>query len=219
MQQVPRLVMTPSTLAHSTGGKAAVEDVSKLSKSQKKRRKRKAAKEGSAVVNNNNNNTKPVEQAAAAVVPPTAPKASGATLNPTEKIRERLVAEGYTAKEVQRAMDEMWDKNMNGYDDYDAVRTYLRGASEAQDESTAPSTAPSMTMMDEPSWNGNHFEEAVEEEKEETEDASISTASSQHLDMGARLDMVAESEDLGDSAFALNKWISEMAKQSEVSAG
>lgn len=192
-----------------------MEDVSKLSKSQKKRRKRKAAKEGSAV----NNNAKPVEQAAAAVVPPTAPKASGATLNPTDKIRERLVAEGFAGKEVQRAMDEMWDKNMNGYDDYDAVRTYLRGASEAQDESTAPSTAPSMTMMDEPSWNGNHFEEAVEEEKEETEDASISTASSQHLDMGARLDMVAESEDLGDSAFALNKWISEMAKQSEVSVG
>ena len=72
--------------------------------------------------------------------------------------------------------------------------------------------------MDEPSLNGHASEEAVEESKEEEiEDASISTASSQHLDMAARLDMVADSDDLNDSAFALNKWISEMAKQSEVS--
>jgi hypothetical protein len=124
------------------------------------------------------------------------------------------MAEGYTSKEVTNAMGEMWDKEMTGYDEFDAVLAYLRGAhKEVETASTAPSTT-----MDERSLNGHHQEEAVEEEKEETEDASISTAaSSQHLDMAARLDMVADSEDLGDSAFALNKWISEMAKQNEVS--
>lgn len=195
-------------------GKPAVDDTSKLSKSQKKRRKKKAAKEAGTAVDSRSseNESKP----AGDVVAATAPKTSGATLNPTTKVRDRLVAEGFTSKEVETAMSEMWDKEMTGYDNFDAVLAYLKKTTEAQDESTAPSTAPS-TNMDEPSLNGHHYEEAVEESKEEEiEDASISTASSQHLDMAARLDIVAESEDLGDSAFALNKWIMEMAKQSEV---
>lgn len=209
--QVPRqVVMTASTLDQRRTG----EDVSKLSKSQKKRRKRKAAKGGTTVTAEESAPNKPVEESAAAV-PATAPKASSVTLNPMAKVHDRLMEEGYSDKEVEKAMNEMWEKEMTGYDDYDAVLAYLRGTNEAQDESTAPSTAPSMTL-DEPSLNGHVYEEAVEEEKEEIEDASISTASSQHLDMAARLDMVAESEGLGDSAYALNKWITEKAKQSEV---
>lgn len=200
------------TQPSSIQSKSAMEDTSKLSKSQKKRRKKKAGKEGGTAVSNSEQESK---RGADSVVV-TAPMASGATLNPSTKVRDRLVAEGFTTKEVETAMSEMWDKEMTGYDEFDAVLAYLKKTTEAQDESTAPSTAPSMSM-DEPSLNGHHFVEAVEESKEEEiEDASISTASSQHMDMAARLDIVAESEDLGDSAFALNKWISEMAKQSEV---
>ena len=44
------------------------------------------------------------------------------------KVHDRLVAEGYTAKEVETAMGEMWDKEMTGYDEFDAVLAYLRGA-------------------------------------------------------------------------------------------
>ena len=198
------LTMSPSSIDNMS----AVADPSKLSKSQKKRRKRKAAKEGSVSSNSNNEPTKPVEPAVA-----TAPKkASSTTLNPSAKVHDRLMAEGYTAKEVETAMGEMWDKEMTGYDEFDAVLAYLRGAHK---ENETTSTAPS-TTMDDSYLNGNHQEQATEEEKE---DASISTASSQHLDMAARLDMVADSEDLGDSAFALNKWILEMAKQNEVSTG
>jgi hypothetical protein len=213
--QVPRLLVMTQPSTSLENANKAVEDTSKLSKSQKKRRKRNNKGGGKQTATGSEPN-KPTQDDTPMVA--TAKNSTAAGLNPMTKVHERLVAEGYTAKEVETAMGEMWDKEMTGYDEFDAVLAYLRGATEAQDESTAPSTAPSTTMMDEPSLNGRASEEAVEESKEEEiEDASISTASSQHLDMAARLDMVADSDDLNDSAFALNKWISEMAKQDEVS--
>lgn len=201
--------MAPSSQDHMT----ALEDVPKLSKNQKKRRKRKVAKDGSVSSNNSKNEADTKDDAELAPVGTAAAvKVSNSKLNPSAQVHARLVKEGYTGEEVTVAMGEMWDKEMTGYDEFDAVLAYLRGAHKEVDTA---STAPS-TTMDEPSLNGHHHEETVEEEKEE--DASISTTSSQHLDIAARLDMVvSESEDLGDSAFALNKWILEMAKQSEAS--
>lgn len=214
--KVPSLVttMTPSATLDSMESSSSS---SKLSKSQKKRRKRKAAKGSgdNGSVKSNNEPNKPETSA-----PVSTTKSTLENFNSSANTRNRLVAEGYSAQEVEKAMDDMWNRQMTGYDDYNAVLAYLKGNHEAQDESTAPSTAPSDSL------NGYHIheEEVAEEEEEESKEeaimmedtASISTASSQHLDMAARLDMVAESDDLGDSAFALNKWISEMAKQNEV---
>lgn len=216
--KVPSLVttMTPSATLDSMESSSS----SKLSKSQKKRRKRKAAKGSgdNGSVKSNNEPNKPEKETSA---PVSTTKTTLENFNSSANTRNRLVAEGYSAQEVEKAMDDMWNRQMTGYDDYNAVLAYLKGNHEAQDESTAPSTAPSDSL------NGYHIHEeevAEEEEEEESKEeaimmedtASISTASSQHLDMAARLDMVAESDDLGDSAFALNKWISEMAKQNEV---
>ena len=80
-----------------------------MSKSQKKRMKQKAAAA----------KKKAAEARAAQDAP-----ASASALNPIERLKSDMMARGFEAPEIDRAMDEMWERSMQ-YDDAGEVEDYL----------------------------------------------------------------------------------------------
>ena len=81
-----------------------------MSKSQKKRMKQKAAAA----------KKKAAEARAAQDAP-----VSASALNPIERLKSDMMARGFEAPEIDRAMDEMWERSMQ-YDDAGEVEDYLR---------------------------------------------------------------------------------------------
>lgn len=201
----------------AANGHAKVEgDTTSLTKNQKKkRRKRKTGKETSE--------TK-AETTPAPAAPSSSRAVSGVLLDPVAQVRAQVMAEGFTAKEVELAMEVMWDKGMNGYDEFEAVLAYLRSmngstqhkpeAEKAQDEPT--SDMSSTKESTEPSMDGYAHEKEAEAEKEEIEERTVP---SHPMDIGAKLDLVSDNEVLVDAAFALSEWISKAAKLSDVRNG
>jgi hypothetical protein len=115
------------------------------------------------------------------------------------------MAEGFDPKEIELAMEAMWDKEMTGYDEFDAVLSFLQYKNgspqqkpQAQDEPT--SDMSSSKESTEPPMNGHAHEEVP----------------SHHMDLCYKLDLVSDNEDLADAAFALSEWISKAAEPSDV---
>merc|ERR1740139_257462 len=54
------------------------------------------------------------------------------TLNPHEKLRHCLICQGYCQKEIDNALEEMWDLGME-YDDFNAVLGYLKSKKAQRD--------------------------------------------------------------------------------------
>jgi hypothetical protein len=187
----------PSTAAASSNVQAEGDgDAMNLTKNQKKKRRKRKTKETS-------------EAKAEATPSLAAPRISGgvnaAPLNPSALVHAQLMAEGFNPKDIELAMGEMWDKEMTGYDEFEAVLAYLKDKNgskqhkpQAQDEPT--SDMSSSKESTEPSMNEHAHEEVL----------------FHHVDLGEKLDLVSDNDDLADAAFALSEWISKAAQPSDV---
>jgi hypothetical protein len=165
-------------------------------------------------------------------------------MNPHFLLRSKLLSNGFSSDKIDVAMEEMWDQQL-AYDEYDAVLQFLQSEHNHENGIASPSsntTKVSATLSENHShnynydYNGNgnndHTGSGVEESKQMEN-------SDQHLDAGElpvdaaavaaaapvkpaamtmadKLDMVANSENLTDAAFALSEWISKVAKPHEV---
>lgn len=157
-------------------------------------------------------------------------------LNPHHQLRTKLLAEGFTEKQIDDAMEEMWSSNL-AYDDFDAVCDFLRGGEKEKDsrsqlseqttqsnpeeENTTTSTAASTVAaaMTPPSEGDFVLGfSPVEEEKEGDYDSNNSRngSNTQAPSLAAKLEMVARYENLVDAAFALTEWTTKAAKPHEV---
>jgi hypothetical protein len=160
-------------------------------------------------------------------------------LNPHQQLRTKLLAEGFTEKQVDDAMEAMWSRNL-AYDDFDAVCEFLRSdgkdndaaqcshlseqttQSNLEEENTTTSTAASTVAaaMTPPSEGDFVLGfSPVEEEKEGDYDSSGNSrnaANAQAPSLAAKLEMVARYENLVDAAFALSEWTTKAAKPHEV---
>lgn len=139
-------------------------------------------------------------------------------MNPHTILRDRLAEEGFSVDKVDKAMEEMWDKNM-AYDEFEAVLKYLRGEKESPN--------------DEKGATGEKGQKTIAEKVVDSEAAKgdvVSThatdellheptpkATSDVMTMEQRLDMVANFENLTDAIFALTEWVTKAAKPADVS--
>ncbi len=182
-------------------------------KKKKKRSRKKKAKKGGddRSTTSSNDDRQPVEQAPQ--VPTTA------AMNPHAILRDRLMAAGFSVHQIDRAMEEMWDKNL-AYDEFDAVLKYLkREKDEKKEEHKEEAIRPSSNEKDEvksitPVVVGSGKEET--KEIEETEDKPT-MKSAPPMTMEQKLETVAGFENLTDATFALTEWINKAAKPRDVS--
>jgi hypothetical protein len=206
------MIPPPPSDAAASSHVQAEGDTMNLTKNQKKKRRKRKTKETS-------------EAKAEATPFRAAPRLAGgvnaAPLNPTALVHAQLMAEGFNPKEIELAMEEMWDKEMAGYDEFEAVLAYLQSKNvstqykpPAQDEPTIDMSSSKAST--EPSMNGRAHEEEPEPEKEDIEERTVL---SHHMDLGEKLDLVSDNEDLADAAFALSEWISKAATPSDVRNG
>lgn len=200
------LVDKISTAASSD--KMSENDV-KLTKNQKKRRRKKSSSAKQET------STEPSSNKAAET---SQGVANNAPMNPIQQVHSKLLNEGFTAKEVEVAMEEMWDKGMDGYDEFEAILAFLQSKSQPdsqQQQFEEAYSEPSLVQTDVSSSKSKeamfHHEKTMEESKEEEPEEA-----QQNLDMSAKLDLVSDYEDLADATFAFNEWVSKIAKPSEV---
>ena len=169
---------------------------------QKRKRNRKKKSKGG------DNNTVPAKNE----VKPEEPD----KMNPHAILRNKLQKEGFTSDEIDKAMEEMWDKNL-AYDEFEAVLKYLKtgGKDDENDKEDKKSEEKESTKTKPQQTNK---EESVEETKEEVEASeSVAAKPPPPMTMTARLDMVAGFDNMTDAIFALTEWVNKAAKPNEVS--
>lgn len=160
------------------------------------------------------------------------------TLNPHAQLRQRLVKEGYSEDEVDRSMEEMWERNLH-YDDFNEVLSFLRARNADKDQSEAPpseeetktaSTAESASTATNNDRRHRADDSVDESEKSEGAidiagfvDDAHAPGPTRHrnrgvhpLNMSSKLDLVADYENLADAAFALSEWVAKAADRDEV---
>lgn len=160
---------------------------------------------------------------------------SGEKMNPHAILRNKIIAEGFSEAEIDKAMEEMWNLNL-AYDEFDAVLKYLQTDNKT---SEAAAAAP-VENADTADTNGNaqneHYDNDEAEAKYDTDDAEEdleeevaeevpaeeeappqAAPAKPPKSMAERLDMVADFENLTDAVFALTEWVGKAAKRGEVS--
>lgn len=161
------------------------------------------------------------------------------TLNPHLQLRIRLIQEGFSEVDIDRSLEEMWEQDLR-YDDFNAVASFIRsrdvvkGSSHTlhptEEETKTASTAESTTTSKGENQSDGGELNVVKCDK--TEDAIDSMGYSvdsdaiqvirqrkspaQPLNMSSKLDLVADYENLADSAFALSEWVAKAADRDEV---
>jgi len=193
-------------------GKVPEEGKKKKKRSRKKKSK-KSADDKSTGSSADDSSHQTVEQKP--VIPGAAAAAS--KMNPHDILRNRIMAEGFSARQVDRAMEEMWDKNL-AYDEYDAVFKYLKGEKDEKKEKT--SSSPSSVhreVGDTATATGDGVEEDEDEVEPEEAPAKAASKASPPMSMEQRLEMVASFENMTDAIFALTEWVSKAAKPQDVS--
>jgi 3-polyprenyl-4-hydroxybenzoate decarboxylase len=198
-----------------------------MSKSKRKRLRKKNSKASKSSSNESvasNDESVDSEQQLAAVPPP-APPSTGTLLTPQEVLRQSLLAKGYSANDIDRATEEMWDKGL-AYDELDAVLKYLEKSDD--DEGRHPVEREGAVSATEKKQDEDDDKDQRTTQTAETEDATAEMSSGSAVpaplqkpaaartSMAAKLDMVAQAENLTDAIFALTQWINKAAKPDEV---
>lgn len=146
------------------------------------------------------------------------PRQQGSSsLNPHLVLRNDLMAQGFSGEDVDKAMDEMWNKELP-YDEYESVLKYLKLGEKAFAKTNAGATsrdktATSSTAAAEKGPNG--MGGGVEESKDDSHEDAVQ-ARAPSMSMAQKLDMVAGNENFVDAAFALTEWVNKAAKPHEV---
>jgi hypothetical protein len=142
---------------------------------------------------------------------------SAAPLNPHSALRNRLVDEGYSITQVDKAMEEMWDKNL-AYDEFDAVLGYLKG--ETTDPKNNPAQATGKNDKIESKSLDGVGTSAVEQAEQKNPKPADAKANAVKADptmtMEQRLETVASFGNLTDAIFALTEWIIKAARPRDV---
>lgn len=161
-------------------------------------------------------------------------------MNNHGKLRKDLMEQGFSAKQIDAAMDEMWNQNMP-YDEYEQVYKYLKenggnGNGSGSGKKKKKSELNKKKMIAE-----KEDDDGVEESKEvdaadltpsqviqkppspSKKQPSSNGKSSNNKpktslnSMAARLDLVAGFDNLADAIFAMTEWIIKAAKPNDVS--
>jgi hypothetical protein len=208
-----------------------------MSKSKKKRLKKKQSKAKNSSGNesvasstesiNSQKQQRQQEQQQQQVV------ATGKLLTPQEVLRQSLLSKGFTANEIDLAMEEMWDKGLP-YDEYDAVLKYLQ-RSDDDGKNNQQDCGNKETKQRKVDGNeGQRTTQTVDTEEDATRDGAESASESSSTpaatsakaqkppvapktSLAAKLEIVAGAENLTDAIFALTQWINKAAKPNEVS--
>ncbi|CAJ1934852.1 unnamed protein product [Cylindrotheca closterium] len=138
-------------------------------------------------------------------------------MNNHAKLRSDLIQQGFSAEQIDAAMDEMWNQNMP-YDEYDHVLKYLKEGKKMKKnkpnndgggvEETKEVEATDLT----PSQVNNKPVVSVSSTPKRNNGKSKSNLNS----MAARLDLVAGFDNLADAIFAMTEWIIKAAKPNEL---
>lgn len=170
------------------------------------------------------------------------------TLNPHAQLRLQLVGEGIEEADIDRALEEMWERELP-YDDFNAVMSFIRSRNAVKEQpeehsesiqqpeeetktaSTAESTSTSTDERDRSSnvgvtknmhtneTNSTTDSTGYAENSEERQLSRQRKASPVHpINMSSKLDLVADYENLADAAFALSEWVAKAADREEVCA-
>ena len=142
------------------------------------------------------------------------PQAAGTVLmNPHAILQKSLQAAGFSVADIDRAMNEMWDKGLP-YDEFDAVVKYLKGEMEetVKEQSKKVLDKPETALP--PAKNGGAKDTPREHDKSDDKPA---VKSASPMTMEQKLETVASFENLTDATFALTEWISKVAKPRDVS--
>lgn len=186
-------------------------DASGDAKKKKKRNRKKKTKKGGS----DDRSTASSDEERPPVVQ--TPQVAGtAFMNPHAILRNSLVAAGFSGADVDRAMNEMWDKGLP-YDEFDAVVKYLKGEKEeTKEEQSKGADKPETndTAVTPPAKNGSAKDPP--RENVPTEDKPP-VKSAPPMTMEQKLETVANFENLTDATFALTEWISKVAKPRDVS--
>jgi hypothetical protein len=163
------------------------------------------------------------------------------TLNPHAQLRLRLIDEGIEETEIDRALEEMWERELP-YDDFNAVMSFIHSRNAVKEQSdsiqqcppeeetkTASTSESTSTSTDERQGN-----DGVDKDMntDETNSATDSTGYAENsearqlsrqrkapvhpINMSSKLDLVADYENLADAAFALSEWVAKAADREEV---
>jgi hypothetical protein len=163
------------------------------------------------------------------------------TLNPHAQLRLRLIDEGIEETDIDRALEEMWERELL-YDDFNAVMSFIhsRNAVKEQTDSiqqcppeeetkTASTAESTSTSTDERQGNdGVDKDMNTDETNSATDSTGYAENSEAHqlsrqrkatvhpINMSSKLDLVADYENLADAAFALSEWVAKAADREEV---
>lgn len=194
-----------------------VNDSGEAKKKKKRNRKKKskgqtddAKSTGSSA---DDSSHQPVQQKTQA---PSGTTTAPSNMNPHVILRNRLMADGFSARQIDRAMEEMWDKNLE-YDEYEAVLKYLKGekGDSNKDEPKQGGGKSSGAVPSEPKKE-KAVPKAVEPE-DTTPAPTRNLKTSPPASLEQRLETVAGFENMTDAIFALTEWVSKAAKPRDVS--
>eukprot|EP00526_Cylindrotheca_closterium_P002388 CAMPEP_0113634408 /NCGR_PEP_ID=MMETSP0017_2-20120614/17915_1 /TAXON_ID=2856 /ORGANISM="Cylindrotheca closterium" /LENGTH=919 /DNA_ID=CAMNT_0000545103 /DNA_START=220 /DNA_END=2979 /DNA_ORIENTATION=- /assembly_acc=CAM_ASM_000147 len=146
-------------------------------------------------------------------------------MNNHAKLRNDLIQQGFSAQQIDTAMDEMWNQNMP-YDEYEQVYKYLKEGKKPAEPKSAPTTT--IKKITENDDDGGGVEETKEVDVTDLTPSQVKTPSSSPKrgatngkksnlnSMAARLDLVADFDNLPDAIFAMTEWIIKAAKPNEL---
>lgn len=146
-------------------------------------------------------------------------------MNNHAKLRFDLIQQGFSAEQIDKAMDEMWNQNMS-YDEYDHVYNYLKAGKKKPEQPKSTTT-----KITEAGDGGVEETKEVEvadltpsqvninnnSDKNKKKSVSPKRGKTSLNSMAARLDLVAGFDNLADAIFAMTEWVIKAAKPNEVS--
>lgn len=154
-------------------------------------------------------------------------------MNPHAVLRNDINSQGYSFDEIDKAMEEMWDKGLS-YDEVDAVLKYLKtggggatgteadsggggggGTADEYDEKEEDDEMGTRATDDSTKYSEGE-NDGVEEEKSCGGEQDNATKPAP-MTMIQKLDMVADFENMTDAVFALTEWVNKAAKPKDVS--
>lgn len=208
-----------------------------LSKSKKKRMKQKASK-AKREAEKKNQKQNPTSNGAGKMI-----IGSTASLNPHEKLCHDLGQHGYTPLEIENALEEMWNLDMQ-YDDFQAALAFLeskKAQKEADAEREMIAQAVAVTIEnretseveDKAEEESALSESSVVEAESNTENSSApapavppsvsgseskSQTKSQSMDLSSKLNLVANFEVLSDAIIALSEWVTKAATLNQLNS-
>jgi hypothetical protein len=199
---------------------------------RKKKKSSTAADKDSVTSGDNGTSVPPSKVNHATITTTSSTKKSAVTMStPQECLRQSLIGKGFSADEIDRAMEIMWDNGL-AYDEFDAVLKFLQcnvdvvtengqGGVNEEKESGDQGTVQTVST-DDAAGEGESFSNSpsIQDQDDDMESASkVSSSSSSTVrktTIAEKLDIVARADKVTDAIFALTQWINKAAKPHEV---